>query len=40
MELVLWALTVKNKLDMSDNESIFKFESLNVTNSYFGKQNL
>ena len=40
MEMVLWALTVKNKLDMSDNKSTFKFESLNVANSYYGKQNL
>jgi magnesium chelatase subunit I len=36
-EIILWALTVKNKLDMSDNVNAFKFESLNLLNNYIGK---
>ena len=36
-EIILWALTVKNKLEMSDNVNAFKFESLNLLNNYIGK---
>lgn len=36
-EIILWALTVKNKLDMSDNVNAFKFESLNLLNNYIGR---
>jgi len=36
MELVLWGLTINNKLDKSENETAFKFDSLGVSQNFFG----
>jgi magnesium chelatase subunit I len=36
MELVLWALTINNKLDKSDNSSNFKFDSVGPGQSFYG----
>jgi magnesium chelatase subunit I len=36
MELVLWALTLNNKLDKSDNSSNFKFDSVDVRQKFYG----
>ena len=34
MELVLWGLTLHNKLDKSENNTAFKFDSAGI-NQYF-----
>jgi magnesium chelatase subunit I len=36
MELVLWGLTINNKLDKSENETAFKFDSTNIGLDYYG----
>ena len=36
MELVLWCLTISNKLDKSENEQAFKFDSVGIGSSFFG----
>jgi magnesium chelatase subunit I len=36
MELILWALTINNKLDKSENETAFKFDSLGMGQKYYG----
>ena len=38
MELILWGLTIHNKLDKSENNSTFKFDSAGV-NQYFNRNN-
>ena len=38
MELVLWGLTVHNKLDKSENNTAFKFDSAGI-NQYFNRNN-
>ncbi|MGK0308820.1 MAG: magnesium chelatase subunit I [Urechidicola sp.] len=38
MELVLWALTIKNKLDKSENDIAYKFNSAGI-NQYFQRNN-
>ena len=38
MELVLWGLTIHNKLDKSDNNTSFKFDSAGIS-QYFNKNN-
>ena len=38
MELVLWALTIKNKLDKSENDAAFKFDSAGIS-QYFQRNN-
>ena len=38
MELILWGLTIHNKLDKSDNNSAFKFDSAGI-NQYFNRNN-
>jgi magnesium chelatase subunit I len=38
MELVLWALTIKSKLDKSENDTAFKFNSAGI-NQYFQRNN-
>lgn len=36
MELVLWALTISDKLDKSENETAYKFDSANIGQHYYG----
>ena len=36
MELVLWCLTVSNKLDKSENDNAFKFDSVGIGSQFFG----
>ena len=36
MELVLWALTISNKLDKSENDTAYKFDSANIGQHYYG----
>jgi magnesium chelatase subunit I len=36
MELVLWALTLNNKLDKLDNSSNFKFDSVDMGQKFYG----
>jgi magnesium chelatase subunit I len=38
MELILWGLTIHNKLDKSENNSTFKFDSARI-NQYFNRNN-
>jgi magnesium chelatase subunit I len=38
MELILWGLTIHNKLDKSENNSAFKFDSAGI-NQYFNRNN-
>ena len=38
MELILWGLTIHNKLDKSENNSTFKFDSAGI-NQYFNRNN-
>lgn len=38
MELVLWGLTLQNKLDKSENNTAFKFDSAGI-NQYFNRTN-
>ena len=38
MELVLWGLTIHNKLDKSENNTSFKFDSAGI-NQYFNRNN-
>jgi len=38
MELILWALTIKNKLDKSDNDSAYKFDSTSMGHHFFEEQ--
>ncbi|NRA12427.1 MAG: magnesium chelatase, partial [Crocinitomicaceae bacterium] len=36
MELVLWCLTVSNKLDKTENNQAFKFDSVGIDSQFFG----
>ena len=36
MELVLWGLTINNKLDKSENDIAYKFDNTNVSKHYYG----
>jgi magnesium chelatase subunit I len=36
MELVLWGLTINNKLDKSENDMAYKFDSAGVNKHYYG----
>jgi magnesium chelatase subunit I len=36
MELVLWCLTISIKLDKSENDQAFKFDSLGIGSEFFG----
>ncbi|MBU2018300.1 MAG: sigma 54-interacting transcriptional regulator [Bacteroidetes bacterium] len=36
MELVLWGLTINNKLDKSASETAFKFDSTGISQGYYG----
>lgn len=36
MELVLWCLTISNKLDKSENDQAFKFDSVGIGSQFFG----
>jgi magnesium chelatase subunit I len=36
MELVLWGLTINNKLDKSENDMAYKFDNTNVNKDYYG----
>ena len=38
MELVLWGLTINNKLDKSENNTAYKFDSAGI-NQYFNRTN-
>lgn len=36
MELVLWALTISNKLDRSENDTAFKFDAAGIGQHFYG----
>ena len=36
MELVLWGLTINNKLDKSENDTAYKFDSIGINQHYYG----
>ncbi|MDG1475693.1 MAG: sigma 54-interacting transcriptional regulator [Vicingaceae bacterium] len=36
MELILWALTINNKLDKTENDKSYKFDSNNISQQYYG----
>ncbi len=36
MELVLWALTINNKLDKSENATAYKFDSADISEQFYG----
>jgi len=36
MELVLWGLTISNKLDKSENDTAYKFDSASIGHHFFG----
>ena len=36
MEIVLWALTLNNKLDKSENNNTYKFDSMGISEHYYG----
>ncbi|MFT5861313.1 MAG: magnesium chelatase subunit I [Flavobacteriaceae bacterium] len=36
MELVLWCLTISDKLDKSENDQVFKFDSLGIGSQFLG----
>jgi magnesium chelatase subunit I len=36
MELVLWALTINNKLDRSENDNAFKFDAAGIDQNFYG----
>jgi magnesium chelatase subunit I len=36
MELVLWALTINNKLDRSENDNAFKFDAAGIGQNFYG----
>jgi magnesium chelatase subunit I len=36
MELVLWGLTINNKLDKSENDMAYKFDNTNVSKHFYG----
>ena len=36
MEIVLWALTLNNKLDKTENDQAYKFDSTGVSTNFFG----
>ena len=36
MELVLWCLTIHNKLDKSENDTAYKFDTTGVSQQFFG----
>ena len=36
MELVLWGLTINNKLDKSENDTAYKFESAGIGQHFYG----
>ena len=36
MEMVLWALSLNNKLDRTETEAAFTFEKNELTNHFYG----
>jgi magnesium chelatase subunit I len=36
MEIILWGLTINNKLDKSDNNMAYKFDSIGVGQHFYG----
>lgn len=36
MEFVLWGLTINNKLDKSENDTAYKFDSIGINQHYYG----
>jgi magnesium chelatase subunit I len=36
MELVLWGLTINNKLDKSENDTAYKFDSAGIGQYFHG----